>query len=131
MFQTVRGKTSLEIAKQNTGGFPDDIVEKVAQLPGVQAAVPLVQKPSKLTKGEGETARQVSLQVLGIDPEKDKAIRNMELIEGRLTPDDGDVILLEAEFVRYLDFRSAKKLRADEHRSLSGPKRMKVVGLIK
>ena len=61
MFQTVRGKTALEIVRQNTGGFPDDIVEKIAALPGVEAAVPLVQKPSKLTQGEGDSA-YVSVQ---------------------------------------------------------------------
>lgn len=124
MFAAVRGRTSLEIVAQNTGPIPEDLVGKVAALEGVEGAVPLVQRPSSLTKGE----QRVRLQVLGIDPDKDKLVRDMEVIDGRLlNPTDGDKILLEAEFAAYLGFKVGDVITVYT-KSL---RPMEVVGLIK
>lgn len=124
MFAAVRGKTSLEIVAQNTGPIPEDLVGKVAALVGVEGAVPLVQRPSSLTKGE----QRVRLQVLGIDPDKDKLVREMEVVDGRLLkPNDGDKILLEAEFAAYLGFKVGDVITVYT-KSL---RPMEVVGLIK
>ena len=128
MFAAVRGKTSLEVVAQNTGPIPADLVEKVSALEGVQGAVPLVQRPSSLTKGE----QRVRLQVLGIDPDKDNLIREMELVDGRLLKaDDKDKILLEAEFAKYLDFKVGDVIGMLTNKGGLGPKKMEVVGLIK
>lgn len=126
MFAAVRGKTSLEVVAQNTGPIPDDLVGKVAALEEVEGAVPLVQRPSSLTKGE----QRVRLQILGIDPEKDKLVRQMDVVDGRfLTADDKDKILLEAEFAKYLEFKVGDEVSLLTNKG--GPKKMQVVGLIK
>ncbi|MCE9527343.1 MAG: ABC transporter permease [Planctomycetales bacterium] len=126
MFAAVRGKTSLEVVAQNTGPIPGDLVGKVASLEGVEGAVPLVQRPSSLTKGE----QRVRLQILGIDPDADKLIRDMEVVEGRLlTADDVDKILLETEFAKYLEFKVGDEVKLLANKG--GPRKMQVVGLIK
>lgn len=128
MFAAVRGKTSLEIAAQNTGAIPADLVEKVAALEGVEGAVPLVQGTSWLAKEE----QRVTLQVLGIDPATDKLVRDMELVEGRLLKgDDRDKLLLEAEFARYLGFKLGDEIRVRTRLGGVNAKPMQVVGLIK
>ncbi|MBC7852348.1 MAG: ABC transporter permease, partial [Pirellulaceae bacterium] len=127
MFAAVRGKTSLEVVAQNTGPIPADLVEKIAALEGVEGAVPLVQRPSSLTKGE----QRVRLQVLGIAPDTDKLVRDMEKVDGRLLKaDDGDKILLEAEFARYMDFKVGDEVRLLTNIGGLGPKNFEVVGLI-
>src|SRR5260221_14420632 len=102
MFAAVRGKTSLEIVAQNTGPIPESLVAQVAALDGVEGAIPLVRKASRLTKEDADgNQKRVGLQVLGIDPEKDSLVRSMEVLEGRaLKADDGDSILLESEFAQ-------------------------------
>ena len=125
MFATVRGRTSLEIAALNTGPIDASLVEKVSALPDVAGAVPIVQGGSFLPRGE----ERVALQLLGIDPEKDKLIRDMELVEGRLLkPDDVDKILLEADFARYMGYKVGDKLRM---RTSNNVKPAELVGLIK
>ncbi len=129
MFAAVRGKASLEIVAQNTGPIPDDLVAKVAALEGVEGAIPLVQKTNRLTKQITEEEKKtVVVQILGIDPEKDKLVRDLTLVEGRLlAPDDGDKILLEAEFARYLNFKVGDNLRL----ITGGSKEFEVVGLVR
>src|ERR1051325_2519625 len=48
-FAAVRGRASLEVTAQNTGPIPADLVSKIAAMEGVQGAVPMVQKLSRLT----------------------------------------------------------------------------------
>ncbi len=128
MFAAVRGKTSLEVVAQNTGAIPADLVEKIAALEGVEGAVPLVQGSSWLTKGE----QRVTLQVLGIDPDKDKLVRDMQLVEGRLLEaDDQNKILLEAEFARYLGFKLGDEIGMRTAKGGVSRKQTQVVGLIK
>jgi putative ABC transport system permease protein len=125
MFATVRGRTSLEVAAQNTGPIQADLVEKIARLPEVEGAVPLVQGGSFLPKGE----ERVGLQLLGIDPERDKLVRDMELVEGRLlNADDEDKILLEYDFARYMGFKVGDELRM---RTTNYARPAKIVGLVK
>jgi putative ABC transport system permease protein len=126
MFAAVRGKTSLEVVAQNTGPIPADLVGKVSALEGVEGAVPLIQRPSSLTKGE----QRVRLQIIGIDPDTDKLVRDLELVEGRLLKaDDKDKILLEAEFAKYLEFKVGDEIKVLAR--IGGPRPMEVVGLIR
>src|SRR6185436_14147862 len=52
MFAAVRGRTSLEVTAQNTGPIPADLVGKIATVEGVEGAVPVVQRLSRLTLKE-------------------------------------------------------------------------------
>src|SRR6266566_5084172 len=76
MFAMVTGRTTLEIDASGGGGFDADLFEKVVAVPGVVAAAPLLQRPTKLSINEGE--RQIKLEVLGIDPEHDNQVRDYE-----------------------------------------------------
>jgi len=129
MFAAVRGRTSLEVTAQNTGPIPADLVAKIAAVEGVEGAVPVVQRPSRLTIKED---KRIQLQVMGIDPETDKLVRDMEVIEGHpLAVDDGDKILLEADFAHNLEIRVGDDVRMLTNKGGIGPKKMKVVGLVK
>src|SRR5687767_1385574 len=78
MFATVRGHASLEVQATNSGPFDQSLVDKIAAVPGVKAAVPTIKRDSSATIGEGDDAIRVRLQVLGVDPEKDHLIRDLE-----------------------------------------------------
>src|SRR5207302_2337284 len=63
MFAMVAGKTTLEVDASGGGGFDADLFEKIAAVPGVVGATPLLQRGTKLSLNEGE--RQIKLEVLG------------------------------------------------------------------
>jgi putative ABC transport system permease protein len=137
MFAAVRGKTSLEVVRQDTRPISAEMVEKMAQVPGVEGAVPVVQRQSRLTikaDKEDKEDKRVLLQVLGIDPEKDSLVRDMEVIDGRpLKANDGDKILLEADFARNLNIQVGDevKMLTTKGEGGAGAKKMEVVGLVR
>src|SRR5437868_3171134 len=99
MFAMVTGRASLEVDGKGGKSIPGDIFEKVAAVPGVQAAAPLVDRPRSMTIGED---RQLRLEVLGIAPERDQTVRDYTIVAGRQVK-DGDEIALEKEFAAYLE----------------------------
>jgi putative ABC transport system permease protein len=136
MFAAARGKASLEVVAQNTGAIPETLVDKVAALEGVEGAIPLIQKTTRLSEQlteeeeEKREGKKVVVQVLGIDPDRDKLVRDLKLIDGRLlTAKDGDKILLESEFARYLNFKVGDVVRMITNKG--GVKQFEIVGLVK
>ncbi|ADB16410.1 protein of unknown function DUF214 [Pirellula staleyi DSM 6068] len=95
MFATVNGRTALEVRGEGGAGFSQDVLAKVAAVDGVSAAVPLLKRPTRLTYGE----KQARLEVLGIDPKIDNAIRDFRIVEGRQV-EFGDEIVLEYDFAQ-------------------------------
>ncbi|WP_254510390.1 ABC transporter permease [Anatilimnocola floriformis] len=87
MFETVTGKATLEVTVPGNAGFEDDIVAKVQQTPGVQYAVPLLQRDAKIISGE----KQIKLQALGVDTARaskeqtvDQLVRDYKVTAGRM-----------------------------------------------
>lgn len=131
LLNTVRGRTALEVVAINSASIPEDLASKVAAIPGVSAAVPVVQQFSMLAVED----QRVRLQVMGIDPEKDQAVREMTIISGRkLEPDDRDKLMLEYRFARQLNVEAGDAVRLLTKRRLRGeglgPVPMEVVGLV-
>jgi putative ABC transport system permease protein len=136
MFAAARGKASLEVVAQNTGPISAALVETVAALDGVEGAIPLIQKNTRLSEQLTEEElkkreeKKVGVQVLGIDPDRDKLVRDLKLVDGRLlTAKDGDKILLESEFARYLKFKVGDDVRMITNKG--GVKKFEIVGLVK
>ena len=97
MFATVTGRAALEITAEGGGTLDAAIVAEVEQVPGVAAAVPILQRPTILYV----PGRRVNLVALGIDPQQDQAVRQYELAAGQLLG-EAKGVLLEVNFAQSL-----------------------------
>ncbi len=122
MFQSVSGRAALEVTAAGGSGFDQRVLAAVEATPGVQAAVPSIQRFTIMYL-EG---RRVQLIALGIDPERDRLVRDYELKEGKLF-DDGEGILLNADFARRLGVKVNDEVKLLVHPWLT---KMPVVGLL-
>jgi putative ABC transport system permease protein len=125
MYERVTGRAALEVAREGDGFFPDDVVERVAQVPGVKAAIPSVQKFSALWYKKAH----VRLSVMGIDPAQDEAIRDYELKDGRFFRDKYEA-MLDASFARGLHVAVGDEVKLAATRSRLGLKTLKITGLL-
>jgi putative ABC transport system permease protein len=93
LFEQATGRAALEVVAQGYAGFDGSLAAEFEAVPGVRAALPVVQSPAALA-GQGGT---VPVLVLGIDPARDQAVRDYALRQGQPLG-DGDGVLLEAGF---------------------------------
>jgi putative ABC transport system permease protein len=97
MFEAVTGRASLEVVADGLGGFDPSSVRAVQQLPGVKAAIPVVQTPGVLVGPQGAAP----VLVLGVDPAQDAAARTYSLDQGRLLrAGDSRQVLLETGYAQ-------------------------------
>ncbi len=101
MFETVCGRASLEVVAEGLGGFDESLAERLQVVPGVKAAVGVIQTPMALVGRSGP----VPVLALGIDPARDQAARDYQLRTGRSLADE-DGILLEVGFAQAGGFGS-------------------------
>ncbi|MEX2176341.1 MAG: FtsX-like permease family protein [Pirellulaceae bacterium] len=123
MFAAVTGKATLEISAAGGVGFDEDLLAQVSAVSGVLVAAPIVEKPSKLYVGE----RQIRLQVMGIDPARDRGVRDYEIVAGRQL-DKGDELVLDEEFAKLLEIEVGDEVGVFTQR-LRKP--FQVVGLVR
>ena len=123
MFEVVTGRATLEIEASGGGGFDGAIFDKVAAVPGVSAATPLVDRPTSLNYGDD---KRVRMEILGIDPERDLSVRDYEIVAGRQVK-EGDEIVLDTGFAGYLGLKVGDEARLLTKR-LSKP--FQIVGLL-
>jgi putative ABC transport system permease protein len=95
MFEAVNGRATLEVVAEGAVGFSPDWARRLAGVPGVRAAAPVVEAPAGLLGRSGT----VPVLVLGIDLPQDAAVRTLVLREGRRL-DAASGVLLEAGFAR-------------------------------
>jgi putative ABC transport system permease protein len=86
MFQTVTGRATLEIKIAGDAGFEGGIIDKVRQTPGVEMAVPLIERSAKLMKGE----QHVKLKALGVDTKLDPIVRDYKISVGKMAVERTD-----------------------------------------
>jgi putative ABC transport system permease protein len=93
MFEALTGRASLEIVAEGLGGFDETLPARLESVPGLLAAVPVIQIPAAVIGKSGA----VPVLALGVDPDRDQAARAYFLRSGRkLAGTDG--LLLEAGF---------------------------------
>ena len=80
MYESLAGRTGLEVIADGPGMHAAGLVRSLERLPGVQAAVPMVQQATTAYH-QGQRTR---LLVMGIDPGKEAAIRDYEISAGSL-----------------------------------------------
>ncbi|HEX5103528.1 MAG TPA: FtsX-like permease family protein, partial [Pirellulaceae bacterium] len=124
MFAVVTGRATLEIDALGGGGFDQAVFEKVAGIPGILAATPLVDRPTSMSYGDD---KRIRMEVLGIDPERDRSVRDYEITEGRQVKPGEDEIVLDAGFAKYLELKVGDEVRLLTKR-LSKP--FTIVGLL-
>jgi putative ABC transport system permease protein len=123
MFAMVTGRTTLEVDGKGGVAFESTVLEKIRDLPEVEAANPLLDRTAAMTVGED---KRVRFQVLGIDPELDKQVRDYTIVQGRQVR-EGDELVIEQGFAEYLELKvgDTVKLTANNVRG----KPIEIVGL--
>jgi putative ABC transport system permease protein len=122
MDESIAGRAALEVSRQGAGGFDERLAITLQQVPGVEAAVPLIERQTILYfKG-----KRMKFLVLGINPKRDEATRDYKLKEGRFELGQNQCLLSE-EYARGLGVHLG-----DEVRILTrlGVKRITVSGLL-
>jgi putative ABC transport system permease protein len=127
MFEVVNGKSALEITGPGNASLPYDLLAKIEEVRGVEAAVPVIQRVCTLFAGEAENNQKTRLYALGVDPARDSALRDHEILEGRFVV-SGEEAVLEHSFAQAMHVKVG-----DEIRLLGGRTRqtLTVVGLLK
>lgn len=103
----VSGQATLTVAAGETG-FPEDKLEIVKKIPGVQYAVPLIETRGYLTNGDQSSETVV---ILGVDLLQDQAVRTYKTSDNRLIDDPlvflnhPDSIILTYEYAKKHDLK--------------------------
>ncbi len=122
MYESLAGRTGLEVIADGPGVRATDVVQSLERLPGVQAAVPMVQQ----TTTAYHQGRRTRLLVMGIDPSKEAVIRDYEIRAGHLF-DNGRGAVLEAGFAEAQGIRLQDEIKLLTRRGL---KQTTVAGLL-
>ena len=129
MFATVNGGSSLEISGTGNATLEQTLIEELEQVPGVQAAVPIVLRPAALFTGSKEHNKKTRLYVMGVDPLRDDKMRDHKMVEGRFVV-EGNEVVLEEVFARTLDVKVGDEVRLLGGRSHISNE-LTVVGLLR
>jgi len=97
MYEGVTGRAAVDVVAESSGYFSQDVVGNLERIDGVAAVVPTIQQPSILLH-EGKRLRML---ILGIDPQREEAVRSYRLVAGEFFRNGGGV-LLEDGFARGL-----------------------------
>jgi putative ABC transport system permease protein len=79
-FTQITGKAKLQVSGAQTG-FPEELIEKVQEVPGVEYAVPVIETDGLLVAG-----KERSIMILGVDVLIDSQVRDYSL-----TGDSSDI----------------------------------------
>lgn len=113
MYETITGRAALEIVGAGGTKLDAALREVVSQQPGVQAAVPVIQRNVVMYAEKG----RAKLIALGIDTALDVAIRDYELVAGEpLSPRSG--LLLDASLAESLEIEVGDRIKLLVRRGL-------------
>lgn len=130
MYEGMAGRAAFEVVAEDGSFFPDEIVNRVRQVPGVKAATPSVQKVSTLWHKDA----RVRLLVMGIDLTQDEAVRDYDLQEGKYFSENSKKYdaLLETGFARGLGVKIGDKVKLGTSRGglSGGVKNFRIIGLL-
>ena len=122
LFEGITGRATLEVVPFGQGGFAPGLSQRVEEVEGVAAAVPVIQSTAAIWGPSG----LVPVMILGIDLDRDHEARDYALRRGSLlTSEDG--VLLEVGMAESLghDVGATVRLLAP-----SGTTSVEVVGLL-
>src|SRR5262245_12421509 len=125
MFAMVTGRSTLEIDGKGGTAFDGSILEKIENVQGVVADSPVLDRTVAMTVGED---RRLRVQLLGIDPERDKKVRDYTIVEGRLIV-EGDELVVDKGFAENLGLKVGDTVRVTATNARNKP--FTIVGLFK
>ncbi|MBU6175080.1 MAG: ABC transporter permease, partial [Planctomycetes bacterium] len=79
MFATLTGKTDFLIAAEGGASFDAELLDRISQIQGIQAAVPSISRSTILYVGD----RRAKTQVVGVDFAIDNAVRSYRVVQGQ------------------------------------------------
>jgi putative ABC transport system permease protein len=79
IFTTVAGKAALEVTAPFGTTFSAELADKVAEIPGVAAASPVIERIAVMYIGE----KPIVVNVMGIDPERDAKVHEYKITAGK------------------------------------------------
>jgi putative ABC transport system permease protein len=106
MFQSVAGRTSLEVTSASGSNFDENVEALISGIPGVAAVAPVIQQPTVMWFHK----RQARLLSLGMDPVRDKAVHDYDLVDGH-SLDDAKGVMLDAAFAKNFGVTSGDKVK--------------------
>jgi len=106
LFSTLAGRADLEITPDGMGGIDVDVIDRIRAIPGITAAVPVIQT----TAGLVADGRTTPMTVLGVDPAADSAVRDYSLVAGEMLG-KRDGVLLVADFAAQRNLVLGKSVR--------------------
>ena len=125
MYASLAGRAALEIVAEGGGTYDQQIVAQVEKVPGVKAAVPVLMQPTTLYHHNSP----VQFLVMGIDPLRDEAVRDYELVEGDFFRND-DGALMEVGFARSLGVGVGSEVKLLTKQISQLRKNVPIVGLL-
>ncbi len=91
MFSTVTGRATFEVVPAGQPLMPQELQAKVAAIPGVEAAVPVFQQPTKMFVGDSREG--VRAVLMGVDVAKHKDVLDYEVKQGKgLESEEGALV---------------------------------------
>ena len=105
------GKADLVVTADGMSGIKESLVEDLDKIPGFAAVVPSLQKPARMY-GQDSAGKpiQATVQVMGVDPVRDKAVREFELTDGRYFEKNGEAVV-DSGLARSLGLSVGQKVR--------------------
>ncbi len=121
MFLAVSGRAALEVIAEGGGSFDQRVLAEFREIEGMQA-VPSLRRYTILYA----PSTKVRVQLLGIDPERDRLVHDFRMVAGR-SVDRGTGVVMDASFARSLEVGVG-----DEVKLLTriGLKTSEVIGLV-
>ena len=125
MYVSVAGRAAFEIGGEGDGFFSEQLADEIGKLPGVMAAVPSAQKKAMLR----HDSINLGMLAVGVDPERDVAVRDYEFAEGGFFQKKREV-LLEAQFARRVGVGVGDEVTLMTARGGLRGTRLKIAGLL-
>jgi putative ABC transport system permease protein len=127
MYASMAGRAALEVVGDGDAFFDEDVTAAIEKTPGVKIAVPSIQRYASLRFQNNKGP----VTAIGIDPERDKAVRDYALEEGGFF-ENGREALLSTGFARGLGIRVGDQVKLGTNRGGLGLKStsFKIVGLL-
>lgn len=127
MYAKLAGHAALQVTAEGGGSFDQGVAAALERFPGVQAAVPSLQRLTVMYFGH----KRFTLLLIGIDPSRDREVRQYRLREGRyLHSQQEDGALLETNFARGSGIRVGDEVKVMTPQGWPPLKRVSIVGLV-
>ncbi|MGH2429278.1 MAG: FtsX-like permease family protein [Candidatus Limnocylindria bacterium] len=123
------GRADLRVRAFDDAGFTPRAVQAARSLPGVEAGAPVSERRLQAFTDPGENEQVFTLLVLGIDPEQDRAIRELQVVAGvGLSSDSPTDALVPAAWAAEHRLRLGDRIRLNGRIETLPP--LRIVGLL-